>query len=65
MEERTKLQQKYDSLSRALEKASCRLDLHEEERKCEINLLLQADIICCTLSGAGCKAMNRAFKNTS
>ncbi|XP_057315137.1 uncharacterized protein LOC130656324 [Hydractinia symbiolongicarpus] len=65
MEERTKLQQKYDRLSRALEKASCRLDLPEEERKCEMNLLLQADVICCTLSGAGCKAMNRAFKNTS
>ena len=63
MEERANLQHSYDKLNQAYGNISSRLDLREEERKCQQNLLLHADIICCTLSGAGSKCMVQTFKN--
>ena len=60
MKERAQLQCTYNKLSR---KYAASFNYHLEEEKCERYLLLNADIVFCTLSEAGSRCMLQTFKN--
>ena len=62
-EERSQVQQLVDELNSKLNSLSEKqVDFQEEEFNLQRSLLLRADIICTTLSGAGSKPMIDAFK---
>ena len=62
-EERARFQQKLDELMKIQANASSKIDLYEEKKKYIYSLLLHADIICCTLNGAGSEWMVKTFKD--
>lgn len=63
MNERERYQQRYDELSKLMEQGTTKLDIDRERNLYIRELLLQADIICCTLSGAGSECMLKTFMN--
>ena len=63
MEEREKFQRHYEELLKQNKNDGTKRDLREEEKRLRNSLLTKADIICCTLSGAGSKHMVNTFRN--
>lgn len=64
MTKRTAVQQKHDELMRIYcNISSGKIDFNVEEKKLKRKILLQSDVVCCTLSGAGCAPMIDAFRN--
>ncbi len=63
MSERERVQRRYEDLQKRLKMSGTKRDLNEEEIRLRKHYLVKADIICCTLSGAGNKHMINVFKN--
>jgi len=63
MKEREGYQQRYDELTKNLEVSSAKVDLYRERKRYITSLLYHADIVCCTLSGAGSEWMVKTFKD--
>ena len=57
------MQRQYEDLQRRSKLVGHRKDLKEEEKRLRTHYLMKANIICCTLSGAGSKHMVNVFKN--
>lgn len=63
MKERERLQQRYDELSKLMGQGTTKTDIFQERKMYAQSLLLRADVICCTLSGAGNEWMVKTFKD--
>eukprot|EP00794_Sanderia_malayensis_P007696 gene7696-8533_t len=64
MQERERIQRTYESLQKRLKmSASMKRDIRGEEHRLRRDYLIKADIICCTLHGAGSKHMIKTFKS--
>ena len=63
LHEREQLQRKYDELQKQMKSSGTKRDLREEDKRLRNIYLTKADIICCTLSGAGNVHMVNTFRN--
>ena len=63
MAEREHEQRRYETLQKRARNGRAKRDMKEEEKRLRGYFLTNADIICCTLSGAGSKHMVNTFRN--